>query len=108
MSIRAPTAAQTAERSSDGSAWQSAPPIVPRLRTTGSAMTCSASVKIASRRGGGGGPSKPRGGEEAGLERVAVARHGADRDLAVLLADIAELGREGIDVDHVVGDREPQ
>ena len=49
MTIRAPTAAHTAERSSDGSAWQSAPPIVPRLRTTGSAITRSASVKIASR-----------------------------------------------------------
>ena len=30
----ASTAAHTAERSSDGSAWHSAPPIVPRLRTT--------------------------------------------------------------------------
>ena len=60
----APTAAQTAERSSDGSAWQSAPPIVPRLRTTGSAITRSASVKIAS-----------RCGEQLGLEQRAVARH---------------------------------
>ena len=49
ITIDAPTAAQTADRSSDGSAWQSAPPIVPRLRTTGSAITRSASVKIASR-----------------------------------------------------------
>ena len=38
-------AVQTAERSSAGSAWQSEPPIVPRLRTTGSAITCSASRK---------------------------------------------------------------
>ena len=48
MTSRAPTAAHTADRSSDGSAWQSAPPIVPRLRTTGSAITRSASVKIVS------------------------------------------------------------
>ena len=34
---------QTADRSSAGSAWQSEPPIVPRLRTTGSAITFSAS-----------------------------------------------------------------
>ncbi len=38
-------AAQTAERSSAASAWQSEPPIVPRLRTTGSAITSSASRK---------------------------------------------------------------
>ena len=50
MTILAPTAAHTADRSSDGSAWHSAPPIVPRLRTTGSAITRSASVKIARRR----------------------------------------------------------
>jgi DNA-binding transcriptional LysR family regulator len=31
---------------SDGSAWQSEPPSVPRLRTTGSAITRSASAKI--------------------------------------------------------------
>ena len=36
----------TADRSSDGSAWQSEPPSVPRLRTTGSAITRSASRKI--------------------------------------------------------------
>ena len=45
MTTRAFTAEQTAERSSAASAWQSDPPIVPRLRTTGSAMTCSASRK---------------------------------------------------------------
>src|SRR6478752_1582209 len=39
-------AVHTAVRSSDGSAWQSDPPIVPRLRTTGSAITASASAKI--------------------------------------------------------------
>ena len=39
------SAEQTALRSSAASAWQSEPPIVPRLRTTGSAITCSASRK---------------------------------------------------------------
>src|SRR3954453_19522310 len=38
-------AEHTALRSSAASAWQSEPPIVPRLRTTGSAMTFSASRK---------------------------------------------------------------
>ena len=42
----APTVVQTADRSSDGSAWQSEPPMVPRLRTVGSAITRSASRKI--------------------------------------------------------------
>ena len=36
-------ALHTADRSSAASAWHSDPPIVPRLRTTGSAMTSSAS-----------------------------------------------------------------
>ncbi|CFE46731.1 Uncharacterised protein [Mycobacterium tuberculosis] len=36
----------TVDRSSAGSAWQSEPPRVPRLRTTGSAITRSASRKI--------------------------------------------------------------
>ncbi len=43
------SAEQTAERSSAASAWQSEPPIVPRLRTTGSAITCSASRKTGKR-----------------------------------------------------------
>ena len=41
------SAAPTAERSSDGSAWHIEPPTVPLLRTMGSAMTFSASRKIA-------------------------------------------------------------
>jgi hypothetical protein len=36
-------AAHTADRSSAASAWQSEPPMVPRFRTTGSAITFSAS-----------------------------------------------------------------
>ena len=43
MTTLALAAVHTADRSSAGSAWQSEPPIVPRLRTTGSAITCSAS-----------------------------------------------------------------
>ena len=39
------SAEQTALRSSAASAWHSEPPIVPRLRTTGSAITSSASRK---------------------------------------------------------------
>ena len=39
-------AAATADRSSAGSAWHSDPPMVPRLRTMGSAMTFSASCRI--------------------------------------------------------------
>ena len=89
--MRAPTAAHTADRSSDGSAWQSAPPIVPRLRTTGSAITRSASVKI-------GEPAR----EQLGLQQRPVARHRADADLAVGLAHVAELGGQRVDVDQVL------
>ncbi len=92
MTSRASTAAQTAERSSDGSAWQSAPPIVPRLRTTGSAITRSASVKIASL------PSS-----SARVQQRGVARHRADPDLGGVLADVAEHVRQRVDVDHVLG-----
>ncbi len=41
------SAANAADRSSDGSAWQSEPPMVPQFRTTGSAITRSASCRIA-------------------------------------------------------------
>ena len=46
ITIVIPSAEATAERSSDGSDWQTEPPIVPRLRTIGSAITSSASRKI--------------------------------------------------------------
>ena len=49
ITTRALTAVHTADRSSAASAWQSEPPIVPRLRTTGSAITCSASRKTGKR-----------------------------------------------------------
>ena len=44
MTTWALAAEHTAERSSAASAWHSEPPIVPRLRTTGSAITVSASA----------------------------------------------------------------
>ena len=47
MTIVALSAANAADRSSDGSAWQREPPTVPQFRTTGSAITCSASCRIA-------------------------------------------------------------
>jgi hypothetical protein len=46
MTQLASSVVHTAVRSSDGSAWHSDPPMVPRLRTTGSAITRSASAKI--------------------------------------------------------------
>ena len=46
ITIVALSAANAADRSSDGSAWHSEPPIVPQLRTIGSAMTRSASCRI--------------------------------------------------------------
>ena len=41
------SAANAADRSSDGSAWHSDPPMVPQFRTIGSAITRSASCRIA-------------------------------------------------------------
>src|SRR5580658_1612899 len=46
MTTIARTAANTADRSSEGSAWHSDPPMVPHSRTIGSATTRSASWKI--------------------------------------------------------------
>ena len=76
------TAEQTAERSSAASAWHSEPPIVPRLRTTGSAITFSASRK-----------SGKRSASSSDFEQVDVAGQRADPDLAALLADVGELRR---------------
>ena len=90
ITIDAPTAAQTADRSSDGSAWQSAPPIVPRLRTTGSAITRSASVKIASRCASSSDSSSARWRVSAPIRTSSAVR-----------LDVAELVGERVDVDHV-------
>ena len=45
--------------------------------------------------------------EEVGLQQVDVAGQRPDRDLAVLLADVRELGQV-VDVDQVLGVREPE
>ena len=47
ITIVALSAANAADRSSDGSAWHSEPPTVPQFRTIGSAMTRSASCRMA-------------------------------------------------------------
>ena len=47
MIIEPFSAANAADRSSDGSAWHSDPPMVPQFLTTGSAITRSASCRIA-------------------------------------------------------------
>ena len=96
ITILALAAVQTADRSSAASAWQSEPPIVPRLRTTGSAITCSASRK-----------SGKCSASSADLEQVDVAGERADADLALLLANVGELVQI-VDVDQVLGVREPQ
>ena len=91
------TAVQTADRSSDGSAWQSEPPIVPRLRTGGSAITRSASRKI--------GKS---GGQLVGLQQLAVPGQRADPDPVRLDGDVAQLGVQVVDVDQVLHVGQPQ
>ena len=69
------------ERSSDGSAWHSEPPIVPRLRTSGSAMTRSASWKIGNERA-----------DSSAMSSSSRWRgHRADPDPAPLDPDVAEL-----------------
>ena len=96
MTTCALAAEQTAERSSAASAWHSEPPIVPRLRTTGSAITSSASRN-----------SGKCCAQQVGLQQVDVPGQRADPDLAVLLADVGELG-EVVDVDQVLGVGQPQ
>ena len=87
----------TADRSSDGSAWHSEPPSVPRLRTTGSAITRSASRKIGN-----------DAGQLVGLEQLAVPGHRADPDLVRLDGDVAELVVQVVDVDQVLEVGQPQ
>ena len=84
-------AAHTARRSSAASAWHSEPPIVPRLRTTGSAITSSASREH--RR-----PLR----QQLGVQQLRVARQRADPDLVAFLADVGELVQI-VDVDQVLG-----
>ena len=73
---------QTVVESSAGSAWHSEPPSVPRLRTTGSAITFSASWKI--------GNSRPTTGE-ASSRRVPGQR--ADPQPVAVLADVVAARR---------------
>ena len=90
-------AEQTAERSSAASAWHSEPPIVPRLRTTGSAITC---LGVAEQR-------------EALARAARTSSRSTCRVSAPILispsclADVGELG-EVVDVDQVLGVGEPQ
>ena len=63
------SAEHTAERSSAASACASEPPIVPRFRTTGSAITRSASAKTGKWRA------------RLRLEQLVMARQGSDPDL---------------------------
>ena len=69
---------------------------MPRLRTTGSAITFSASRK-----------SGKRSREQRRLQQVHVPRERADPDLVALLADVGELA-EVVDVDQVLGVGQPQ
>ena len=69
---------------------------MPRLRTTGSAITCSASRN-----------SGEALGEQVGLEQLDVARQRPDPDLVALLADVGELAQV-VDVDQVLGVRQAQ
>ena len=91
------SAANTADRSSLGSAWPSEPPTVPRLRTTGSAMTRSASWKIRK--------CSPATADD---EQLGVAGHRPDPQLVALEADVGELAGEVVDVDEVLGPGEAQ
>ena len=91
ITTRAFAAEQTADRSSAASAWHSEPPIVPQLRTTGSAITRSASANSGKRRA-----------KQLGFEQLGVAGERTDSDLAVLLTDVRELA-ELVDVDQVLG-----
>ena len=79
----------TADRSSDGSAWHSDPPTVPRLRTIGSAITRSASREDRVVLVGDGR-----------LEQLAVPGHRPDADLVTFDSDVGEV--EIVDVDQVL------
>ena len=96
MTAVARTAANTADRSSDGSAWHSDPPTVPHSRTIGSATTRSASWKI--------GKCWPADGR---VEQVRVPGQRADAQLAAVAPDVGEFG-QAVDVDEHPGLGQPQ
>ena len=91
ITIVALSAAPTADRSSDGSAWQNEPPIVPRLRTIGSAMTRL-----------GFGEDAVVLGEHRRRQQRRMASHRPDGDLPAVHADVVEVG-ERVDVDQHLG-----
>ena len=97
MTQLASSAVHTAVRSSDGSAWHSEPPIVPRLRTTGSAITCSASAKIGNTAASSGDSSSSR------CRVMAPMRTSSTPD-----AHVAELVVQVVDVDEVLEVGQPQ
>ena len=74
-----PASVHTADRSSDGSAWHSEPPSVPRLRTTGSAITRSASREDREGRGQLGGLAAARGAGSSRRSGSASARRRCSR-----------------------------
>ena len=71
--------------------------MVPRLRTTGSAITCSASAKIGN-----------TAASSARLEQLPVPGHRPDPDLVDPDPDVAELVVQVVDVDEVLEVGEPQ
>ncbi len=97
MTQLASSVVHTAVRSSDGSAWHSEPPMVPRLRTTGSAITCL-----------GVGEDREHRGQLGGLQQLAMSGHRTDPDLVDADAHVAELVVQVVDVDEVLEVGQPQ
>ena len=91
----ASSTAHTVVRSSAGSAWHSDPPTVPRFRTTGSAISSSASRKIGH-----------TAASASDSNASPVPSHRADPHQGRLDDDVPELSRQVVDVDEVfrVGD----
>ena len=96
MNTWARRTSQTVVRSSAGSACPSEPPIVPRLRTTGSAMTFSASWIIGNSRA-----------DDVGGQQVGVPGQGADPQPVAVDGDVPQFG-EVVDVDQPLGPGQPE
>ena len=95
----APRTVQTVVRSSAGSAWHSEPPIVPRLRTTGSAITRSASRKIGHTAASSSDSSTCR------CRAIAPIRTSVG---SAPSTDVSQFGGQVVDVDEVFGIGEAQ
>jgi hypothetical protein len=82
------------------------------LRRVGLAQRAADRPAVADRRIGdhplGVGEDRELAGEDLRLEQVAVAGHRADAQHALLLADVRQLAFQRVDVDEVLGRREPQ